>query len=61
MAHIIRDRITDKKSVKTKKKKDVAAFFRRLDKLAKRTSQENKGINLTQALIDMRYEQTLIS
>lgn len=57
VAHIIRDRITDRKSVKTKKKKDVTTFFRRLDRLAKQITKENKGINFTQGLIDMRYEQ----
>ena len=57
VAQIIRDRITDKKSAKKKKKNDEDAFFQRLDKVAKKMAKENKGINLTQALIDMRYEQ----
>lgn len=57
VAQIIRERITDRKSAKTKKKKDVTEFFRRLDKVRKQMAKENKGINLTQALIDMRYEQ----
>lgn len=55
VAAVIREKIAKNKSAK--KKKDTKAFFKELDRLAKRTAEENKGINLTKAVIEMRYEQ----
>lgn len=56
VAAIIRGKLIGKDSAKTKKKR-TKALLRSLDKLAKEIAKEHKGVNFTQGLIDMRYEQ----
>lgn len=54
VAAIIREKLSP--TVVTRKKR-ADYLLKKLDRLAKRMEKENKGINMTQALIDMRYEQ----
>ncbi len=61
-AALVRERVTtpkplNKKATKTKSDKSVAKFMREIRKLAKETAKQNKGINFSKALIEMRYEQ----
>jgi len=58
VAAVIREKISEseKKSL-IRSKKRAAILLRKLDKFRERTAKENKGINLTKALIEMRYEQ----
>lgn len=55
MAEIVRERIRGKKDITNKKKTDN--MLMRLEKLAKKIAKQNKGINFTKGLIEMRYEQ----
>jgi len=58
VAAVIREKIGKSKGgTITRQKKRAAILLRRLDKFRERTAKENKGINLTKALIEMRYEQ----
>jgi len=54
MAVVMREKIT---ATKTPQKNDVKKIMASLEKLAKENAKYMKNINLTQALIDMRYEQ----
>lgn len=56
IASLIRDQLT-KKMVKKSSKGEVDKFMRRLNRVAKAIAKENKGINFTKGLIEMRYEQ----
>lgn len=40
-----------------KRQVDAVAFMRKVRKIAKENAIHLKGVNLTKALIDMRYEQ----
>ncbi len=51
---LVRDKFSKKK---IKKKRNVEAIMKELDKLAKETARQNPGISFTQKLIEMRYEQ----
>lgn len=53
VAAIVREKVSKKKVVKKKNIKDI---MKKLDELAKENARQNPGLNLTQALIDMRYE-----
>jgi len=55
VAELVRERVTKKTT--TIKKTDVDKFLKRADKIAKEISRQNKGINFTKGLIEMRYEQ----
>lgn len=58
VASVIREKIfksdTDKETT-GKKRADI--LLRRLKRLAALNAKENKGINMTKAVIEMRYEQ----
>ncbi len=54
VAAVVREKVEKKKVIK---KIDVEAKMRELDKLARETARQNPGLNLTKALIEMRYEQ----
>lgn len=54
IAALVREKVGKKK---VRKKKNVEAVMKELDKLAKETARQNPGLNLTEALIKMRYEQ----
>ena len=45
------------KKEKSSKKPNVAKLLRELNKLARENARQNPGLNLTKALIEMRYEQ----
>ena len=51
VAALVRDRVTGRKSQKS------AKLMQKLEKLAKRIRKQNPHLNLTKALIKMRYEQ----
>ncbi len=58
MASIIREKIAgsdSKGAIRGKKRVDM--LLSKLKRLAERNAKENKGINMTKALIEMRYEQ----
>ncbi len=55
LSELVRQRTAGKQS--DKKNTSSKAAMKRLNQLAKRIGGQNKGINLTQAVIDMRYEQ----
>lgn len=54
VASIVREKLAKKKP---KTKKNVKKLMKKLDKLSIEIARQNPGLNLTQALIDMRYEQ----
>ncbi|MBI2029935.1 hypothetical protein HYT02_05955 [Candidatus Gottesmanbacteria bacterium] len=54
VAALVRDKFTRKSK---KKQRDVKTIMKELDKLAKETARQNPGINFTEKLIEMRYEQ----
>lgn len=54
VAALVREKISKKK---VEKKKNVKAIMKEMDKLAKETARQNPGINFTEKLIEMRYEQ----
>lgn len=56
VAAIVRNKMV-KKMAGAPKKPDVEAEMKALDRLAKANSKYMKGIDLTKALIEMRYEQ----
>lgn len=56
VAAIVRDKVA-KKRVSVSKNAYVEAKMKELDRLAKANSKYMKGIDLTKALIEMRYEQ----
>lgn len=53
VAAVVREKVANKKP---QKKVDSKKFMQRLEKLAKETRRQNPHLNLTQALIEMRYE-----
>lgn len=55
VASVIREKLAIKEKRVSKKK--AAKLLRELDTVAKQIAKQNKGVNLSQALIDMRYEQ----
>ena len=58
VAAVIREKIVEPQfNTADRRKKRAAILLRKLDKFRERTAKENKGINLTKALIEMRYEQ----
>jgi len=58
VAAVIRERIVESEIDKVNsRKKSAAALLRELEKLAEINAKENKGINMTKAVIEMRYEQ----
>lgn len=54
VAAVIRAQLLIKEGRKAKKNKDL---LRRLDVFREEMARKNKGINLTQAVIDARYEE----
>ena len=54
IAELVRESLTKKKIIQ---KKDAAVMMNNLEKLAKETARQNKGINFTKGIIRMRYEQ----
>lgn len=54
VAAVVREKVTKKKATK---KVNVEKFMAKLDKIAHETARQNPGLNLTKALIEMRYEQ----
>ena len=54
VAMVIREKLSKRKTQKKKKAEDL---LRELKKLAEINARENKGINMTEAVIKMRYEQ----
>lgn len=56
VAAVIRQRLSSKNSrqVREKETKDLLV---RMEKLGKKISKENPGLDLSKALIEMRYEQ----
>lgn len=57
VATLIRDKVKKSKKRVIRDKVDIAAELRELNNLAKNIAKENKGISLSKALIEMRYEQ----
>ena len=51
VAAVIREKLLDTKQ------KDQSDLLLRLKKLGEKIAKENKGLNLTKGLIEMRYEQ----
>jgi len=45
------------KKEKGSKKANVTKMLKELNKLARENARQNPGLNLTKALIEMRYEQ----
>lgn len=56
VAEVVREKVTNKK-VSAPTSAYVEAKMRELDKLATRIAKQNPGLDLTKALIEMRYEQ----
>lgn len=56
VAAVVREKVT-KKKVSSPKSAYVKAKMHELEKLARETARQNPGLNLTKALIEMRYEQ----
>lgn len=56
VAAVVREKVTKKKTMASKKV-DVEAKIQKLNRLATRIAKQNPGLNLTKALIEMRYEQ----
>lgn len=56
VAAVVREKVT-KKKVSAPTGAYVEAKMRELEKLARETARQNPGLNLTKALIEMRYEQ----
>ncbi len=54
VAGVIREELLIKERKTTKKKKSI---LKRLEVFRERMAGKNKGINLTQAVIDARYEE----
>lgn len=54
LAALIRQKLAKKKLSQDKKN---ATLIRNFTQLAKQVAKENKGVNLTKALLEMRYEQ----
>jgi len=54
VADIVRERVTKKN---TPGKKSLNRLMKELDRLATETARQNKGIDFTKGLIEMRYEQ----
>jgi hypothetical protein len=54
VAQLMRERIIKKK---TSGKKDVNKLIAEMNKFAKKIAKQNPGLDLTKALIEMRYEQ----
>ena len=54
VAAVVRDRLAPQKK---SQKASATQIMKKLDKLAKEVAKQNKGINFTQGIIDMRYEQ----
>lgn len=57
LSAVIREKIAGKKQVKKQEREDVKAFMKEVDRVARLIAKDNKGINLTEELIKMRYEQ----
>ncbi len=54
IAALVRESLAKKKITQ---KKDSAVMMNNLEKLAKETARQNKGINFTKGIIRMRYEK----
>lgn len=54
VAEVIREKVATKMRVK---KPDTEKFMREMDRFAKKMAKINKGKSLSDALIEMRYEQ----
>lgn len=54
IAELIRERVAKRK---ISHKKDAVVMMNNLEKLAKETARQNKGVNFTKGIIRMRYEQ----
>ncbi len=54
IAEIMREKLIPKKKIK---KTNVKKLLKEMDELARETARQNPGLNLTKALIEMRYEQ----
>lgn len=54
LSELVRQRVAGKRG--DKKITSTKAAMKRLNELARRIGHQSKGINLTQAIIDMRYE-----
>jgi len=54
IAALIREKLAIKEKMDETKKKEL---LRRMKRLGKRIAKQNPGLNLTQGLINMRYEQ----
>jgi len=55
VAELVRERVSHGR--KKKKKKSVDEMMKEMDKIAKDMKGQNPGLNLSKALIEMRYEQ----
>lgn len=55
VARIIRDRVIKDKP--QAQKRQLEKLMQEIDKLAKKMAKQNPGINLSDKLIEMRYEQ----
>lgn len=53
VAALIREKLLEKKSAKKK----ASALGRQLKRISRSIAKENKGINFTKGIIEMRYEQ----
>ena len=55
VAAIIREKIAGKKKIT--RKQSVDKLIKEMNEFAKKMARQNPGLDLTKALIDMRYEQ----
>lgn len=54
VAALVREKVSGKKKITKASHKNL---LREMDKIAEELAKQNKGLNLTKALIEMRYEQ----
>lgn len=58
VASLIREKLTGKEmQTEQLQKKKRDKLFKEMDRLGKKLAKQNPGLNLSKALIEMRYEQ----
>ena len=55
VAEVVRTKVLNKKT--SKKDRSTKLLMKKFDKIAGEIDEQNKGINLSERLIEMRYEQ----
>lgn len=54
VAALVREKVSSRKKIRKASHKNL---LREMDEIAEELAKQNKGLNLTKALIEMRYEQ----